>query len=450
MNFSTQATSNEISVAVAGLGTVGTAVVRLLQEEGARYREEIGVPLHLALILDRSYQRKDTSWIESHVRVTDSLEEFLKTPADIVVELIGGSEPANQIITTCLAQRKAVVTANKLLLAKSARRYFQLALEHNAYLGFEAAVAGGIPILRVLRRALFADRLVQLRGILNGTCNFILSEMAESGRDFQDVLREAQARGYAEADPRLDISGRDAADKLAILSLLAFGKSIDPDQIPTLGISAIVPIDFAHARRLDYTIKLLAIAKRIGSDVRLRVSPFLIHRRLPLSAVSGVLNAVEVTGAKLGSTVFSGRGAGGDPTAVSIMADVLNAALWKQGEGSFYLQPIFHRNAMSGSETTTDEIPDLEMPNSAETYPFYIRFFVNDRPGIIAAVASILARWEININSVLQEPWPDHSNLPFVMTVEPTLFLTMQKAMTELSQLEFNRVPPLVLPMLDQ
>jgi homoserine dehydrogenase len=442
--------STEIRVAVAGLGTVGTAVIRLLQEESARYREEIGVPLRLALILDRSYRRKDISWIGSHVKITDSLDEFLETPSDIVVELIGGAEPADRIITASLQQQKAVVTANKLLLAKSARRYFQLALEHNSYLGFEAAVAGGIPILRVLRRALFADRLVRLRGILNGTCNFILSEMAESGRGFQPVLSQAQALGYAEADPFLDISGRDTTDKLAILSLLAFGTSIDPDQIPTLGISEISPIDVLYAHRLDCTIKLLGVAERKGDEVSLRVSPFFVPKRLPLSSVSGVLNAVEVTGTKLGSAVFSGRGAGGDPTAVSVMSDVLNAALWRQGEAHFYLQPIFHRNAPSRTAIVNDQSSTLELLNGTETYPFYIRFFVKDRPGIIAAVASILARREININSVLQEPWHDHSNLPFVMTVERTPFPVMQPAISELSQLEFNNVPPLILPMLDQ
>jgi homoserine dehydrogenase len=466
--------TSEIRVALAGLGTVGTAVIRLLQGEEARYLDEIGVPLRLAVVLDRSYRQKDTSWIGPQVTVTDSLEEFLRTPADIVVELLGGTDPADQIITTGLQQRQAVVTANKLLLAKSAKRYFQLAREHNAYLGFEAAVAGGIPILRALRRALFADRIVRLRGILNGTCNFILSEMADSGRPFPDVLHEAQALGYAEADPWLDISGRDTADKLAILSLLAFGKSVDPEHIPTLGISMISPVDLVYARRLECTLRLLGVAERQGDAVFLRVSPFFVSKRLPLSAVSGVLNAVEVVGPRLGSTVFSGRGAGGDPTAVSVVADILNAALWKQGEAPFYLQPFFHRPPPAGksqipnsksqtnsndlnskSETCSERLElgarDLEFPPAgAEVYPFYTRFFVKDRPGIIAAVASALARYEININSVWQEPWPDHANLPFVMTVEPTLFATMQQAISELSQLDFNNVPPLALPMLDR
>lgn len=438
----------EIRVALAGFGTVGGAVIRLLQEEASRYREEIGVPLRLVAVLDRSIRRKDTSLIESSVVMTDSLDQFFQTPADIVVELIGGHEPANSIITTGLQQGKAVVTANKLLLAQHARRYFQLARDHNAYLGFEAAVAGGIPILRVLRRALFADRIVRLRGILNGTCNFILSEMSQSGRDFQNVLQEAQARGYAEADPWLDISGRDTADKLSILSLLAFGKTSQPEKIPTLGIQAISFVDFLYANKLDYTIKLLGVAERNGDDITLRVSPFLTHRRLPLAAISGALNAVEVTGAKLGSAMFTGRGAGGDPTAVSVVADILNAALWKQEAAPFYLQPVFHRDSAASDDAAAAAEPTIT--ESTETYPFFLRFFVKDRTGIIAEVASTLARYEININSLWQEPWSDLTNLPFVITIEPTSFSTMQRALTELSQLEFNRVPPLALPMLNE
>ncbi|MCS6806777.1 MAG: homoserine dehydrogenase [Blastocatellia bacterium] len=435
----------EIRVAIAGFGTVGQAVIRLLREEASRYREEIGVPLRLAVVLDRSIRRKDTRLLDSSVVMTDSLDQFFQTPADIVVELIGGHEPADSIITAGLQQGKAVVTANKLLLAQHARRYFQLARDHNAYLGFEAAVAGGIPILRVLRRALFADRIVRLRGILNGTCNFILSEMSQSGRDFQDVLKEAQARGYAEADPWLDISGRDTTDKLSILSLLAFGKTSQPEKIPTLGIQAISFVDFLYANKLDYTIKLLGVAQRNGDEITLRVSPFLTHRRLPLAAIGGALNAVEVTGNKLGSAMFTGRGAGGDPTAVSVVADILNAALWKQEAAPFYLQPVFHRDSAESPDTA-----DPATTESTEVYPFFLRFFVKDRTGIIAEVASILARHQININSLWQEPWPDLSNLPFVITIEPTLFSTMQRALAELSQLEFNRVPPLALPMLNE
>ena len=438
MRAKPSSSSSEIRVAVAGLGIVGSAVVRVLQDERKRYREELGVALRLVSILDRSYHRKDTSWIAQDVEITDSLEEFLKSPADIVVELIGGVDPAEEIVCTCLKQRKAVVTANKLLMARSGRRYFELAAGNNAFLGFEASVAGGIPIVRALRRSLFSDQIIRLRGILNGTCNFILTEMAKTGGDFQEVLAQAQTLGYAEADPELDISGRDTTDKLVILAALSFGKWIESDQIPTRGITEVRPVDMLYARKLNCTIKLLGIGEEKGDGACVRVSPFLIDDRLPLSKISGVLNAIEVTGANLEASVFSGRGAGGNPTAVSVVADILNAALWKLGVAAFHFCPIH----------ATDSADSDALSQEEERYPFYLRFFVKDRPGIIASLSRILADREINIDSVLQEKWPELSDLPFIITVEETAFSTLQEAVAEMAKLEFNNVPPLALPIL--
>lgn len=425
----------EIRIALAGLGTVGTAVARLLQEDAQRLQQETGVPLRLTVIFDRSYRRKEADWLGPEIRRTDSLDEFLRHPVDIVVELIGGIEPANQIITTALGQGKAVVTANKFLLAQAVHRYLTLAAEHDAYLGFEAAVAGGIPIIRTLRHSLCADHIVRVRGILNGTCNFILSEMAASGRRYDEVLAEAQTRGYAEADPTLDVSGRDTADKLVLLCALAFGHTFTPEQIPTTGITTLTPVDFLYAQRLDCAIKLLGLAERRDAQLAVRVSPFLVHKRLTLAAVSGALNAIEVTGARLGSVLFSGPGAGGNPTAVSVVADIVNAALWKQSKGLFHpprLLPVGHAH------------------EADESYPFYIRLTVSDRPGIIAAVATILASWQISLDAVVQEPWQDRTHLPFVVTVEPTPFAIMERAFAELRALDFNTSPPLLLPILSE
>lgn len=431
----------EIRIALAGLGTVGSAVVRLLQEGHDRYLKETGASLRLTSIFDRSYRRKDLEWIGNTVRFTDNLSEFLETPADIVVELIGGSDAAEKIVSHGLKSRKAVVTANKLLMARCGEQYVALAAKQGAYLGFEASVAGGIPIIRVLQRSLIADRIVRLRGILNGTCNFILSEMAESGRNFEEVLGQAQALGYAEADPSLDVSGRDTRDKLAILSALSFGRWISADQIPTLGISEISPVDFLYARKLNATIKLLGIAQSSGSCLLLRVSPFLVPNNLPLSKISGVYNAVEVTGAMVGPTVFSGRGAGGNPTAVSVVADILNAAVTlRQGPPPATDSKV----KLPPGEVTLSNKPD-----SSECFPFYIRFFVNDKPGIIAALSGILARHEINIDSVIQESWPERGNMPFIVTVESTLFTTMQQALQEMGELTFNNLPPLAFPILE-
>jgi homoserine dehydrogenase len=428
----------EIRIALAGIGTVGSAVARLLQAEKERYQKEVGARLRLVGVLDRRHRSMDVSWLDRETRVTDNLQEFLDLPADIIVELLGGADPAHEIILTSLKKQKAVVTANKLLMARSGVDYLNAAVKCGSYLGFEASVAGGIPIIRALRRSLFADQMLRVRGILNGTCNFILTEMAESGREFREVLGQAQALGYAEADPSLDVSGRDTADKLSILAGLSFGLWIPPAEIPTRGISDIWPIDVNYAKKLNSRIRLLGLAEQRGDHLLVRVSPFLVDSKLSLATVSGVLNAIEVLGKKLGSTVYIGRGAGGDPTSVSVVADVLNAALWKQGRA------LFHRNQILDRKESPAEA------GGEEKYPFYIRFFVKDQPGIIAAISTVLARRNINIDAVIQETWPDPSNLPFIVTVNPTPFDMMHEAIAEMARLDFNKVPPLALPRLSE
>ena len=443
-----ETSSLEVRVALAGLGTVGQAVVQLLQEERPRFQQTWGVNLRLVSIFDRSYGKKDTSWISPEVRFTESLKEFLETPSDVMVELIGGVDPANQIIRTGLQQRRAVVTANKILMARCGTDFLKLAAEMNSYLGFEASVAGGIPIIRVVQRSFFSDRILRVRGILNGTCNYILSEMADGGGEYEEALAHAHSLGYAESDPFLDVSGGDTTDKLAILGTLCFNMRISPDQIPTRGITEIVPVDFLYARRLDSTIKLLGVVERTGDVLSLRVSPFLIDNRLLLSKISGVLNALEITGATLGSVVISGKGAGGDPTAVSVVADILNAALWKRDTLVSNVGRTYPGELVPGVSIETGPFDQLAISQEKERYPFYIRFFVKDRPGIISALANILAERKINVDSVLQERWSDRSNLPFVITVEPTLFSTIQEAVDEMGKLEFNCAAPCALPML--
>jgi homoserine dehydrogenase len=435
--------SGKVRVALAGLGTVGQGVVRLLEREAPRYRERFGIDLVLVSILDRSHHNKDTSWISSEVRFTDSLDDFLAVPSDVVVELIGGIDPADRIIRSALGDGKNVVTANKALMALHSTEYLKLASEADSYLGFEASVAGGIPIIQVVNHSLSSDQILRVRGILNGTCNFILSAMADGKTDYQDALAEAQSLGYAEADPILDVSGGDARDKLAILSTLCFHAAIDPEKIPTQGIEEVNAVDFLYAEKIDSTIKLLGVAATRGDQLGLRVGPFLVDNSLPLSKISGVLNAVEVMGATVGPVLLSGSGAGEGPTAVSVMADVLRASQQEKGASS----------TLFSSGKTGFQIGDLDIVmggEEEESYPFYMRFFVNDRPGIIATLTQILAQLEININVVLQESWSDHSNLPFVITVEPTRFSSMQEALAEMKTLDFNCVDPFVLPILKE
>ncbi len=441
-----ESSSPKIRIALAGLGTVGTAVIRLLQEERERLRQLVGADLKLDLVFDRSHRSKDIAWIGSGIRVTDSVDEFLSglaDQADIVVELIGGTDVADRILREGLAQQKAVITANKLLMARSGRLYLELAEKNHAFLGFEASVAGGIPILRALGRSLIADQILSIRGILNGTCNFILSEMAESGRELGTVLAQAQSLGFAEANPELDVSGRDTADKLAILVAIAFGHWVHPDEIPTQGISEIQPVDFLYARRLNATIRMLGVARLHGKKISWWAGPFLVDRRLPLCKISGVSNAVEVNGARLGSALFSGEGAGGNPTSVSVVADILNAALWRQGKARFSVpRPYDSELAVAPAASGN--------PGKEECFPYYFRFFIEDRPGIIAELADILARHDINIDSVLQESWPDRSHLPFVISVDPTPHSTIERALADMCDLGFMKASPVVLPILSE
>ena len=439
----TKKDSDKVRVALAGLGTVGQGVVRLFDKEASRYRERFGIDLELATILDRSYQKKDTSWISSEVSFTDSLDDFLAAPSDVVVELIGGIDPADRIIRSALKDRKGVVTANKALMALHGTQYLKLASEADSYLGFEASVAGGIPIIQVVNHSLSSDQVLRVRGILNGTCNFILSAMANGQTDYQDALSEAQSLGYAEADPTLDVSGGDARDKLAILSTLCFHAAVDPEKIPTQGIQEVNAVDFLYAEKINATIKLLGVGATRDDQLCLRVGPFLVDESLPLSKISGVLNAVEVMGATVGPVLLSGSGAGEGPTSVSVMADVLRAAQQRNGAASTLLS--------SGEQAI--QIGDLDIVmggEEEESYPFYLRFFVKDRPGIIATLTRILAERKINIDLVLQESWSDRSNFPFVITVEPTPFGSMQEAVEEMKTLDFNRVDPLVLPILKE
>jgi homoserine dehydrogenase len=435
--------NGRVRVSLAGLGTVGRGVVRLLEKEAPRYRERFGIDLELGMILDRSYQKKDTSWISSEVSFTDSLDEFLAAPSEVVVELIGGVDPADRIIRSALGDSKSVVTANKALMALYGTDYLKLAAEADSYLGFEASVAGGIPIIQVINHSLSSDQVLGVRGILNGTCNFILSAMANGQTDYKDALAEAQSLGYAESDPTLDVSGGDARDKLAILSTLCFHAAIDLEKIPTQGIEEVNAVDFVYAQKIHSTIKLLGVATARDDQLCLRVGPFLVDNSLLLSRIAGVLNAVEIKGAAVGPVLLSGRGAGEGPTAVSVLADVLRAA--QQGKGA--------ASTLLSSGETAFRIGDLDIVlggEEEETYPFYLRFFVKDRPGIIATLTRILAQRNINIDLVLQESWSDRSNFPFVITVEPTRFSSMQEAVDEMKTLDFNCVDPLVLPILKE
>jgi homoserine dehydrogenase len=429
-----------VRIGLLGYGNVGRAFARLLASRAPVLSARRGVDLRLVAVgTRRAADVRDGDL--GDVRWTTDLASVAAAPdVDLVVELIGGHEPANALIRTALGAGKSVVTANKLLLAKEGAALQALAREKRAGLGVEAAVAGGIPILRALRESFAGDRVVSVAGILNGTCNFILTEMETTGRPYADVLKDAQRLGYAEADPASDVEGEDAAYKLALLTRLAFGCDAQVSQIAREGITRLLPCDFLYARRLDRTPRQLGVAREFASGhLLLSVRTHLVPTSSLLAKVTGPFNAIEVKAAAGGSFVFSGRGAGGDPTATAVLADVVELA----------------RSAGKGAEPRVPPLgfADLLRCESASAGEFVsaysLRFVVHDRPGIIADLARILADHGANIEAVFQEPWVDKDALPFVITLEPVAQSALDAALARIGRLAFHVEPPLALPLTD-
>src|SRR5450756_1662515 len=364
-----------VRVGLIGFGTVGRAFARVLTREAADLTLRRGVSLSLAAVGTRRADTKRDPGLGTGVRWTEDLASVATDPGiDLVVELLGGIEPANGLIRAALGAGKSVVTANKMLLARHGTELQALAREKGAGLGIEAAVAGGIPILRALRASFTGDRVTAVSGILNGTCNFILTEMEKTGRPYDEVLAEAQRLGYAEADPASDVGGDDAAYKLALLARLAFGRDVAFDQIAREGITRLLPCDFVYARRLLLTPRQLAVARLLESGhLLLSVRTHLVSETSLLAKVTGPFNAVEVRGESGGPFVFSGRGAGGGPTATAVLADVVEIA-----RGGAPAVPPLGFGVLEPCVSATPE----EFAS-----PFYLRFVVRDRPGIIADLA---------------------------------------------------------------
>lgn len=425
-------------VGLIGFGTVGRAFARVLTREAPDLTLRRGVSLSLAAVGTRGADTKREPGLGAGVRWTEDLASVATDPGvDLVVELLGGIEPANGLIRAALGAGKSVVTANKMLLARHGTALQDLAREKGAGLGIEAAVAGGIPILRALRSSFTGDRVTAVSGILNGTCNFILTEMEATGRAYAEVLKDAQRLGYAEADPASDVGGDDAAYKLALLARLAFGRDVSFDQIVREGITRLLPCDFVYAKRLGRTPRQLAVARVAPSGhLLLSVRTHFVSETSLLAKVTGPFNAVEVRGESGGPFVFSGRGAGGDPTATAVLADVVEIAR-SGAPGAQAAPPLGFASLEPCTPATSDEFVS----------PFYLRFIVRDRPGILADLARILAENGINIDAVFQAPYEDKSALPFVVTLEPVSGRALAAALAAIGSLDFHVVPPLALPM---
>lgn len=415
------------SVGIVGFGTVGQAVARLLSAD-------THPELRLTHVCTRNIARKQVDWVGSHVVWTESFDELLESSVDVVVELIGGLSPAREWIERALMAGKSVVTANKQVIAHAGAPLLALARQQGRQLLFEAAVAGGIPIIRALRDGLAGDRLYRIQGILNGTCNYILTRMEREQVAFADALAEAQRLGFAEADPTADVDGLDAQAKLAILIAVGLGRTVRPDEIPVSSIAPVTVVDFLYAKRLGCVVRQVARAELIAGTggIRAAVHPALVPETSALGRVDGSQNIVVVDGEFGGETAFSGFGAGGDPTAVAILSDLLGTA----------------RGTAVASGPTEQMTGEPLQVTREFTAPHYVRFMVADRPGIIAALAEVFARHDVSVDAVLQEPgWPK-SELPTVMTLDRCSSTAVNAALKDLEGFDFHVRPPLWLPVL--
>ena len=425
-----------VRLGLLGCGTVGRALVRLLASEGPRLRDRLGVDLRLVAVASRSLSGRAPEGLPAETRRGEDLLAVATAPdVDVVVELLGGLEPAGSLVAAALGAGKGVVTANKLLLASRGAELAGLAREKGAALAFEAAVAGGIPILRALRESFAGDRIEAVSGILNGTSNVILTSMNRTGRAYADVLSEARELGYAEADPTADVDGADAACKLALLARMAFGQEVPLAAVPTSGLTRLTPVDLEYARLLGRTPRQLGVARRLADDrLLLSVRTHLVSNDSVLARVDGPFNAVQVSTRHAGDFVFTGRGAGGDPTATAVLSDLVEIAR----SGARPSVPPFGARELR---------PFSAAGRADSVAAWYLRFVVADRPGIHAELAAVLARHGVNVDAVFQAPVTDKSALPFVVTLEPVDEERLERALVELAALPFHVEAPLALPM---
>ena len=410
-------------VAILGFGTVGSAVAQLL-------RAQRFAGIELTHVFNRGVERKRTGvtakGLGADILWTDRIEDVLNADVDVIVETIGGIDPLEGWLKKALSNGKHVVTANKQLIAYKGAGLAKLARDNGRVLVYNAAVAGGVPVLPATLHGLQGDRITRLSGILNGTCNFMLSHM-EKGEEYADVLKQAQAHGYAEADPTADVDGYDARAKLCILVRAAMQAGISPDEVPAQTIRNIAAIDFHYARELGCTVRQIARAELRDNVVHARVGPMLVPKSSPIAWSHGTQNMVVTTGVFGGDVVFSGHGAGGNPTAVAIVSDLLAVV---HGSNSVAL-PV-RKRAVTGEFLA----------------PHYLRFLVRDKPGIVSAISGALAKVGANIDSILQRPGYPKDALPFVVTTEPCLTSTVDAAVKLIAKMPTMLEPPLCLQML--
>jgi homoserine dehydrogenase len=429
-----------LQLGIIGLGNVGRGTLRILADNAALIERKLGFPLEVAAICSRSLLLSpppEAAAFPNALRTANWREVVENPKVQIVAELVGGTTVAAEIIEAAIEQGKSFATANKELMAERGHEIWNRAAARGVGLAMEGSVAGGIPIHAVLREGISGDRVESLIGILNGTCNYILTEMERRKEPLETILAEAQQLGYAEADPSADIDGYDARSKLALLAALAFGVRAKPADIFVEGIRRVRPMDFAYARRLGHTVRLIASAERGAEGLLLSVRPALVRETTILAHVQGSYNAIWVRGAHGEDTFYYGRGAGSTPTGVAVVSDLIRLAREIANGGDSRISPFAHSELESYRPVSIEK----------QIRPHYLRFRVKDRPGIIAELGSILAAADISLDAVLQEPSYQKDDLPFVITLEPTPEGAVRQALKRMNELDFMVEPPVAMPL---
>jgi len=424
--------TRELRIGVAGLGTVGCGVLRLMAAHGDLIAERAGRPVRVTAVSardpgkDRGVDLSAADWYQDAVALSESPE------VDLVLELIGGSEGiAKVVVERALAAGKPVITANKALMAHHGSELARQAEAAGVSLAYEAAVAGGVPVIKALREGLAANRIARVYGILNGTCNYILTAMRETGREFAEVLNEAQALGYAEADPSFDVDGIDTAHKMAILTGLAFGCEIDFDGVYVEGIREISALDIAYAEELGYRIKLLGLSRTTDGGVEQRVHPCMVRLEAPIASIEGVFNAVVADGDFVGSIMTEGQGAGAGPTASAVVADLIDIA--RGGPRATFAVPAAGLRRL------------VSLPMERHEGSYFLRLMVVDRPGVIADIAAALRDEDISVEAMLQRGRAPGETVPVVITTHETREASMVRALQRISDIEAVLEPPRVI-----
>lgn len=429
-----------INVGLIGFGTIGAGVVNVLQDNGAVICERLGMQIKLKRIVDLDIESKREATPNADVKLSTDVNDILNDPdIDIVVELIGGYEPAKTFVLKALENGKRVVTANKALLAVHGKEIFTRASDSQTDIAFEASVGGGIPIIKALKEGLAANHLESIDAIINGTANFILSEMTEKGEDFAPVLKLAQEKGYAEADPTFDIEGVDSAHKLAIMTSLAFGAEISLDDIYTEGISRITKLDIEYALEMGYKVKLLAVAKESDGEIEARVNPAMIPKKSMLANVDDVYNAVYVNGDAIGPTMYYGQGAGMMATASAVVGDVIDMARDILNETTGRTPPLSFLN-----------LKPLKLKDIGDVISkYYLRFSVADRPGVLAEIAGKLGEANIGIASVLQKDRHEIHAVPVVIITHEAQEENVRAALKAIDEMEVTMGETMVIRIED-